>query len=58
MNVKESASHVLPGCLPPEPPLETVHRASGRRGTLSLQQYVDGILHGDRTILARAITLV
>jgi len=58
MNVKESALHVLPGCLPPELPLETVRRASGRRGSLSLQQYVDGILHGDRTILARAITLV
>jgi LAO/AO transport system kinase len=58
MDVKESALHVLPGCLPSEPPLENVHRASGRRSALSLQQYIDGILHGDRTILARAITLV
>ena len=29
-----------------------------RRPRLSRQEYVDGILHGDRTVLARAITLV
>ncbi len=58
MAVKESALHVLPGCLPPEPPPEPVHRASSRRRLLSLTQYVDGILGSDRTILARAITLI
>jgi LAO/AO transport system kinase len=31
---------------------------SRRRRTLSRQQYVDGILHGQRTVLARAITLI
>ena len=28
------------------------------RGALSRQQYLDGILAGDRTVLARAITLI
>jgi LAO/AO transport system kinase len=58
MGVKQSALHVLPGCLVPEPPAEPVHRAAGRQRLLSLAQYVDGILRSDRTILARAITLV
>ena len=57
MTVKQSALHVLPGCLPAEP-LDPVHRAGGRQRLLSLSQYVDGILHSDRTILARAITLI
>jgi len=58
MDVKNSALHVLPGCLPPEPPAEGVNRASGHQRLLSLTQYVEGILHSDRTILARAITLI
>jgi LAO/AO transport system kinase len=58
VDVKESALHVLPGCSTPVPPPEPVHRAAARHRTLSLQQYVDGILRGDRTILARAITLI
>jgi LAO/AO transport system kinase len=58
MGVKESALHVLPGCLPPEPPAEPLHRATDRRRLLSLGQYVEGILRSDRTILAQAITLV
>jgi LAO/AO transport system kinase len=58
VDVKESALHVLPGCQTPEPPAGPLHRATARRRPFSLQQYVDGILRGDRTILARAITLV
>ncbi len=58
IDAKESALHVLPGCLAPEPPREAVRRAAGRNRTLTLQQYVDGILRGDRTVLARAITLI
>jgi GTPase len=44
----------LAGCILPEPPREPMRRA----GTLSLKQYLEGILGGDRTILARAITLI
>ena len=58
VDVKESALHVLPGRLVPEPPAEPAHRSTTRHRTLSLQQYVDGILRGDRTILGRAITLI
>jgi LAO/AO transport system kinase len=49
----ESALREKPGCRTPEAPRP-------RRGHVSLarQQYLDGILHGDRLILARAITLV
>jgi LAO/AO transport system kinase len=42
----------------PEPPLEPIARAAHRQRELSLQQFMDGILGGDRTILARAITLI
>jgi LAO/AO transport system kinase len=35
-----------------------VHGAAGCQRFLPLTQYVDGILRGDRTILARAITLI
>jgi LAO/AO transport system kinase len=49
-----SALHVLPGCTAPEPNV----RGARRNQFLSPQQYVDGILRGDRTILARAITLI
>ena len=55
---KQSAMRVLPGCLVPEPPRELSPRASGRHRSLLPQQYVDGILRGDRTILAQAITLI
>jgi LAO/AO transport system kinase len=58
VDVNESAIHVLPGCSAPEAPSEPLHRATTRHRALSLQQYVDGILRGDRTILARAITLI
>src|ERR1039458_1092593 len=55
---KQSALRVLPGCLVPEPPRELIPRASGRHRSLLPQQYIDGILRGDRTILAQAITLI
>ena len=58
MDPKHSALRVLPGCLVPEPPRELSPRASGRHRSLLPQQYVDGILRGDRTILAQAITLI
>ena len=35
-----------------------VWRAPARRRSLLPQQYMDGILRGDRTILAQAITLI
>src|ERR1035437_8597432 len=55
---KQSALRVLPGCLVPEPPRELSPRASGRHRSLLPQQYIDGILCGDRSILAQAITLI
>lgn len=55
---KESALHVRPGCVAPEPPQDMPTRTSSRHRTLSPEQYVDGILHGQRAILARAITLI
>jgi LAO/AO transport system kinase len=42
----------------PEPPLEPIARAAHRQRDLSLQQFIDGILSGDRNLLARAITLI
>jgi LAO/AO transport system kinase len=35
-----------------------IAQVSNRRRSLSLEQYVDGILHGQRAILAQAITLI
>jgi LAO/AO transport system kinase len=57
VDAKQSALHVLPGCLPPETSAKLASHAA-RQPALSLTQYVDGILDGDRTILARAITLI
>lgn len=54
VDAKASALHVLPGCLTPQEPVRRVARQSA----LSLRQFVDGILNGERTILARAITLI
>ena len=53
----ESTLRVRPGCVTPEPP-ELVARASSRRRSFSREQIVDGILGGDRAILAQAITLI
>ncbi|MDR2112865.1 MAG: methylmalonyl Co-A mutase-associated GTPase MeaB [Candidatus Accumulibacter sp.] len=36
----------------------TFHPGRGRRRELSVDEYVDGVLAGDRAVLARAITLV
>jgi LAO/AO transport system kinase len=51
-----------PGTAASEPPAELLARvsalATSRRRPLTREQYVAGILAGDRTILARAITLV
>ena len=58
VNAKESALHVLEGCPMPELPHQPARRAARREQPLSVKQYVDGILAGDRTVLARAITLV
>ncbi len=55
---KHSALEIRPGCNAPEPPRELIARSLNRRRTLAPQQYVDGIQHGDRTILAQAITLI
>lgn len=59
-NQNDSALRVNDGI--PQPPAiseESVQRfKSIRRQRLSVDEYVDGILRGDRTILSRAITLV
>ena len=57
-NPGESALRVRPGCVAPEPPPELIARASNRRRSLARQQIVDGILRGDRSVLAQAITLI
>ena len=58
----ESAMRERPGSPATEPPSELLSRvsalATSRRRPLSRPQYLEGILAGERTILARAITLV
>jgi LAO/AO transport system kinase len=53
----QSALHAIPGGPAVEPP-DSAQHVSARRRSLSRRQYVDGILNGDRSILAQAITLV
>ena len=36
----------------------TAYKPAARRRELSIDEYVDGVLSGDRATLARAITLV
>ena len=48
-----SALDVRAGCIAPEPP-----RGPNRRRSLLPQQFIDGILRSDRTVLAQAITLI
>jgi LAO/AO transport system kinase len=58
----ETAMSERPGTPASEPPTELLARvsalATSRRRPLTREQYVEAILAGDRTILARAITLV
>ena len=49
----DSALHENPGCTVPEPPTRRVYRKP-----LSPKDLLQGILHGDRLVLARAITLI
>ena len=53
----ESALQICPG-VTPQPPPDVQSRAAKRRRPLSHRQYIDGILAGDRTTLAQAITLI
>jgi LAO/AO transport system kinase len=48
----------VPGTNASEPPAELLARLSKRRHSLTHKQYVEGILNGNRAILARAITLI
>jgi LAO/AO transport system kinase len=56
VDVDRPAVSTRPGVSDPS----NVHRFEGRqrRRTLTAAEYVDGVLSGDRTLLARAITLV
>jgi LAO/AO transport system kinase len=54
---KKSALTELPGIALPPPPPDLLQKVRKRR-LLSKEQYVDGILHGNRVILGQAITLV
>ncbi len=54
---KKSALTELPGVELPAPPADLLQRVRKRR-RLSKEQYVDGILHGDRVVLGQAITLI
>jgi LAO/AO transport system kinase len=53
----ESAMHVKPGCATPAPPVG-IERASNRKPDLSPSRYVEGILKGDSSVLAKAITMI
>ena len=49
------------GCAPPEPPAELLAAAAARRRRkrpTGCAEYVDGILAGNRALLAQAITLI
>lgn len=53
----ESAIREVPGCTAPRPEGSRA-RARNGRSSPSRQEYLDGILGGDRLLLARAITLI
>ena len=57
VDANQSALHVKPGCATPAPP-ERTKRISKPKQEISAARYVEGILAGDRSILARAITLI
>jgi len=54
----ESAMRENPGCAATEPSPELLSRVAGMRRALTREQCVEGILQGQRSILARAITLI
>jgi LAO/AO transport system kinase len=56
-DANESALHVKPGCATPAPPNGT-KRVAKRLQSISFVQYVEGIQKGDRSVLAKAITLI
>ncbi len=58
VNTNQSALSVRPGCVAPERPQELNTRVASRHRSLLPEQYIEGILRGDRTILAQAITLI
>jgi LAO/AO transport system kinase len=49
----KSALNVRPGCETPKTP-----RAAKRRAPLTREEFAQGILRGDRAVLARAVTLI
>lgn len=53
MAAMKSALHERSGCKLPEAP-----RVAKRRAPLTREEYTDGILRGDRAVLARAVTLI
>jgi GTPase len=53
---KDSALRVQPGVRIPSPPDST--SVPKRRSRLTRERYIDGVLAGDRKMLARAITLI
>lgn len=55
---RKSALQVRPGRAASEPPRDLIAQLSKRRRTLSHREYIDGILKGDRKVLAQAITLI
>ena len=52
-----SALHERPGCAIPAPPSDA-QRPSKNKSAPSSTEFTDGILKGDRSLLARAITLI
>jgi LAO/AO transport system kinase len=56
-DTNESALHVKPGCATPALPNET-RRVAKRLQSISAAQCVEGIRNGDRSVLAKAITLI
>jgi LAO/AO transport system kinase len=57
IDAKDTAPVILPGCAVRSDPGASAQGAKRKR-SLSKTQYVEGILKGDRSVLAQAITLV
>jgi LAO/AO transport system kinase len=57
VNANKSALRVKPGCAAPLPP-EGTKRTPKCNHDFSVAQYAEGILRGDRSTLAKAITLI